>query len=79
MIYSADRRHRLLFIEVPDVKQVKNRVHLDPRPTDGTRDSELARLTELGATVVADRRNADGTGWEVLADPEGNESCILRS
>jgi len=64
---------------VPDVKQVKNRIHLDLRPTEGTRDAELARLTELGAAVVADRRNADGTGWAVLADPEGNEFCILRS
>ncbi len=79
MIYSADRRHRLLFIEVPDVKQAKNRIHLDLRPVEGARDVELARLTELGATVVADRRNADGTGWVVLADPEGNEFCILRS
>ena len=79
VIFSPDRRHRLLFIEVPDEKQVKNRIHLDLRPVDGTRDAELARLTGLGATVVADRRNADGTGWVVLADPEGNEFCILRS
>ncbi|MFI6074271.1 VOC family protein [Actinoplanes sp. NPDC051343] len=78
MIHSADRRHRLLFIEVPDAKQVKNRIHLDLRPADRARDAELARLTELGATVVADRRHTDGTGWVVLADPEGNEFCILR-
>jgi hypothetical protein len=79
LISSADGRHRLLFIEVPDAKQVKNRLHLDLRPADGTRDEELARLIALGAGVVADRRNADGTGWVVLADPEGNEFCILRS
>ena len=79
MIFSADRRHRLLFIEVPDSKQVKNRIHLDLRPVEGTRDAELARLTELGAVVVDDRRSPDGTGWVVLADPEGNEFCILRS
>ncbi|MBU2664593.1 VOC family protein [Actinoplanes bogorensis] len=79
MIFSADRSHRLLFIEVPDVKQVKNRVHLDLRPVEGTRDEELARLLEHGATVVGDLRNSDGTGWVVLADPEGNEFCILRS
>lgn len=79
MIYSADERHRLLFIEVPDSTQVKSRIHLDLRPAEGTRDAELARLTELGAAVVADRRNPDGTGWVVLADPEGNEFCILRS
>ena len=79
MISSADGRHRLLFIEVPDVKQGKNRIHLDLRPAEGTRDAELARLIELGATVVADLRNTDGTGWATLADPEGNEFCILRS
>ena len=79
LISSADGRHRLLFIEVPDSKQVKNRIHLDLRPAQGTRDAELARLTELGAAVGADHRNPDGTGWVVLADPEGNEFCILRS
>ena len=79
MIYSRDGRHRLLFIEVPEVKQIKNRIHLDLRPVEGARDTELARLTELGAAVVADHRNADGTGWVVLADPGGNEFCILRS
>jgi len=79
MIYSADGQHRVLFIEVPDSKQAKNRIHFDLRPAEGTRDAELARLTELGAGVVTDRRNPDGTGWVVLADPEGNEFCILRS
>jgi hypothetical protein len=79
MIFSRDRPHRLLFIEVPESKQVKNRIHFDLRPVEGSRDAELARLIELGATTVDDRRNADGTGWAVLADPEGNEFCILRS
>jgi predicted enzyme related to lactoylglutathione lyase len=79
MIFSPDRAQRLLFIEVPDRKQVKNRLHLDLEPVSGRRDEELARLLALGATVDADRRNPDGTGWVVLADPEGNEFCILRS
>jgi len=79
MIYSADGRHRVLFIEVPEAKQGKNRIHFDLRPRDGSRDEELARLLELGATQVADLRQPDGTGWVVLADPEGNEFCILRS
>ncbi|GAA1835485.1 VOC family protein [Luedemannella flava] len=79
MIYSRDGQHRLLFIDVPDPKQVKNRIHFDVRPVEGSRDDELARLIGLGATTVADRRNPDGTGWVVLADPEGNEFCILRS
>ena len=79
LVLSRDGQHRLLFIEVPDRKQVKNRMHLDLRPREGTRDEELARLLALGATEVADRRNDDGTGWVVLADPERNEFCILRS
>jgi len=78
MIFSADRRHRILFIEVPEAKSIKNRIHFDLRPREGTRDEELARLLGLGATVVGDLRRPDGTGWVVLADPEGNEFCILR-
>jgi predicted enzyme related to lactoylglutathione lyase len=78
MIFSPDRTQKLLFIEVPEAKQVKNRVHFDLDPVTGGRDEELARLRELGATVVDDRRRPDGTGWVVLADPEGNEFCILR-
>jgi hypothetical protein len=79
LISSRDGRHHLLFIEVPDAKQVKNRIHFDLRPAEGDRDTELARLVELGATTVSDLRTPDGTGWVVLADPEGNEFCILRS
>jgi len=79
MIFSPDGRTRMLFIEVPEAKQVKNRVHLDLEPDGGTRDQELARLLDIGATVVDDRRHPEGHGWVVLADPEGNEFCILRS
>jgi hypothetical protein len=79
LISSKDGHHRLLFIEVPDAKQVKNRLHFDLRSVDGTRNSELARLISLGAVELSDQRNPDGTGWVVLADPEGNEFCILRS
>jgi hypothetical protein len=79
MISSRDGRHHILFIEVPDKKQIRNRVHFDLRPVEGSRDDELARLLGLGAVQVEDLRNPDGTGWVVLADPEGNEFCILRS
>ena len=79
MILSPDGSHRILFIEVPDAKQVRNRVHLDLRPTDATRDEEHERVLALGATDVEDQRTADGRGWWVMADPEGNEFCILRS
>ncbi len=79
LIRSSDRAAELLFIEVPQGKSVKNRIHFDLRPTDRSRDEEVERVLALGATQIADRRNADRTGWVVLADPEGNEFCILRS
>jgi len=60
-------------------KQIKNRVHLDLKPADGTQELELERLLGLGAREVADRRVPDGSGCVVLADPEGNAFCILRS
>ncbi|MFD3875716.1 VOC family protein [Streptomyces sp. NPDC058623] len=69
----------LLFVTVPDAKAVKNRVHLDLQPQDRSRDEEVERMLALGATVVGDRRNADGTGWVTMADPEGNEFCVERS
>jgi len=69
----------LYFNRVPEPKTVKNRVHLCLRPDGTPRDGEVERLLALGATFVADRRNPDGTGWAVLADPEGNEFCVLRS
>ena len=80
MIHSPETGHRLLFIEVPDTKQSKNRVHFDVRPTSGTRDQEVERVVGLGATVIDDQRNhyGPGIGWAVLTDPEGNEFCILR-
>ena len=64
---------------MPEAKTVKNRVHLDLTPTDRTRDEEVERLLGIGATLVADHRRPDGTGWVVLADPEGNEFCVERS
>jgi hypothetical protein len=78
-IFSRDGRHQVLFIQVPDAKHVKNRIHFDLRPVEGTRDEELARLVDLGAKPIDDLREPDGGGWVVLADPEGNEFCILRS
>jgi catechol 2,3-dioxygenase-like lactoylglutathione lyase family enzyme len=79
MIMSPGGGHKVLFIEVPDVKQGKNRIHFDLRPAVGSRDEELARLIDHGAKPIDDLRRPDGSGWMVLADPEGNEFCILRS
>ncbi len=77
LITSRDRSQLLLFITVPDGKKVKNRVHLDLRPVDRTREQETERLLALGASQLADHRRPDGSGWITLADPEGNEFCIL--
>ena len=79
MISSADGSHLILFIDVPDAKQARNRVHLDLQAVDRRRDEEVERVLALGATLVDDLRKPDGTGWAVLADPEGNEFCVLRS
>ena len=69
----------LYFLGVPEPKTVKNRVHLCLRPQT-TRDGELERLLGLGAAIVDDRRElTEDGGWVVLADPEGNEFCLLRS
>lgn len=67
----------LVFVRVPEGKSVKNRLHLDLAPhTTDDRDAEIARLIASGAT----RRDVgqDGSAsWVVLADPEGNEFCVL--
>lgn len=81
MIERPDGGHQLLFIEVPDSKQVKNRLHFDLRPAERTRSEEVAWATSIGATVIDDLGDhyGPGVGWVVLADPEGNEFCILRN
>ncbi len=79
LIVPPDGGPGLLFVPVPEPKTMKNRVHLDLQPSDRTRDEEVERVLGLGATFIADHRQPDGTGWVVLADPEGNEFCIERS
>ncbi|MFF7214502.1 VOC family protein [Streptomyces sp. NPDC008238] len=68
----------LVFIRVPEDKAVKNRLHLDVSPVDGSTDDEVARLLALGATKV-DVGQGTGRSWVVMADPEGNEFDVLRS
>lgn len=65
----------LLFIRVPEAKVVKNRLHLDLDSDD--RDAEVARLNAMGARR-ADIGQRGEESWVVLADPEGNELCVLR-
>ncbi len=66
----------LLFIRVPEKKSVKNRLHIDLRPIED-QAAEVARAEAMGA-VRTDIGQGDDKTWVVLADPEGNEFCILR-
>ncbi|MFN2587875.1 MAG: VOC family protein [Actinomycetota bacterium] len=67
----------IVFVQVPEEKEVKNRLHIDVSPRDREQDEEVERIVGLGA-----RRIDIGQGevsWVVLADPEGNEFCVLRT
>jgi predicted enzyme related to lactoylglutathione lyase len=65
----------LVFVPVPEAKTVKNRVHIDVNPTGVDQAEELERLLSLGATQV--NIGQGDVPWVVLADPEGNEFCLL--
>ena len=67
----------LVFVPVPEPKTVKNRVHIDVNPTATDHETELERLLALGAQRVDVGQTAE-VSWVVLADPEGNEFCLLR-
>jgi predicted enzyme related to lactoylglutathione lyase len=71
---EADVAPDLLFLKVPDEKTTKNRLHLDLRPKDQA--AEVGRILALGARH-ADIGQGDDVSWVVLADPEGNEFCVL--
>lgn len=65
----------LLFLRSHEPKAAKNRLHLDLRPAD--QEAEVARLLTLGARRI-DIGQPATVSWVVLADPEGNEFCVLR-
>jgi predicted enzyme related to lactoylglutathione lyase len=68
----------ILFLKNSDLKNVKNRLHLDLRPDEQA--SEVRRLEKLGAKRIEIGQSADpDTSWVVMADPEGNEFCVLRA
>ncbi|SRR5258708_17972293 len=73
----ADRGLILVFVPVPEAKTVKNRVHIDVSPRGCDMAEEVERLIALGASH-ADVGQGDDVPWVVLADPEGNEFCVLR-
>jgi catechol 2,3-dioxygenase-like lactoylglutathione lyase family enzyme len=66
----------LLILRVPEDKAGKNRLHLDLRPEDQA--AEVARLEGLGARR-ADVGQGPDASWVVMADPDGNEFCVLRA
>ena len=69
----------MVFVPVPEGKTLKNRLHIDLAPhTSQDRDAEIARLEALGASRVDVGQSSDVT-WTVLADPEGNQFCVLSS
>ncbi|MEV0840340.1 VOC family protein [Actinocatenispora sera] len=68
----------MVFIRVPEDKSVKNRLHLDVSPIDASTDSEVTRLLALGATTTDVGQGPD-RNWVVMADPEGNEFCVVRT
>ncbi len=73
---DGDTYPGLVFVLVPEDKAVKNRLHIDLNPDD--QDAEVDRLLGLGARRVDVGQGEDKT-WVVLADPEGNEFCVLRA
>ena len=68
----------LFLAQVPEDKVAKNRVHFDVSPVDRSQEEEVERILALGATR-ADIGQSGEESWTVVADPEGNEFCVLRS
>ncbi|MFJ7628251.1 VOC family protein [Streptomyces sp. NPDC097595] len=68
----------MYFQRVPETKAVKNRLHLDVSPIDRSTEAEVTRLLALGASRV-DLGQGEDRSWVVLADPEGNEFCVVRT
>jgi hypothetical protein len=66
----------LTFAQVPEAKTGKNRLHIDVSPVGTEQDEEVRRLLGLGARY-ADVGQGSDVSWVVLADPEGNEFCVL--
>ncbi len=68
----------LVFVSVPEGKTVKNRLHIDLAPSlDTGQEAEVRRLEALGATRADVGQDPDEVSWVVMADPEGNEFCVL--
>ncbi|MFJ8308993.1 MULTISPECIES: VOC family protein [unclassified Streptomyces] len=66
---------RILFQRATEAKTVKNRLHIDVHAAAGQRESEVGRLTALGASVLRQVKEPGGE-FTVMTDPEGNEFCV---
>jgi predicted enzyme related to lactoylglutathione lyase len=74
---ELDAPFGICFMPSPDQKATKNRLHLDLTADAGEREAEIERLVDLGARRV-DIGQTGNESWTVLADPEGNEFCVVR-
>jgi hypothetical protein len=73
-----ERGPGLIFVPVPEGKTLKNRLHIDLAPSpDAGQGAEVRRLAALGARRVDVGQDPDQVSWVVMADPEGNEFCVL--
>jgi catechol 2,3-dioxygenase-like lactoylglutathione lyase family enzyme len=73
-----ERGPGMVFVPVPEGKTLKNRLHIDlAPPPDGDQEAEVRRLEALGARRVDVGQDPDEATWVVMADPEGNEFCVL--
>jgi Glyoxalase-like domain len=78
VIPPSERGPGLIFVAVPEGKTLKNRLHIDLAPSpDAGQEAEVRRLEELGASRVDIGQDSDQVSWVVMADPEGNEFCVL--
>ena len=73
-LVGSDGVAQMMFNQVPESKDIKNRVHIDVAASDPV-EEEIARLLELGATRIEDK-DLYNWQWTIMADPEGNEFCI---
>jgi predicted enzyme related to lactoylglutathione lyase len=75
MLERDDYAPGIAFQRVPESKAVKNRLHVDVDVAD--MDAAVARILELGGSIASEPRELDGYRWRVMADPEGNEFCVV--
>jgi len=77
-IPPLERGPGLIFVPVPEGKTAKNRLHIDLAPSpDAGQEAEVRRLEALGARRVDVGQDPEKVSWVVMADPEGNEFCVL--